>query len=297
MIRKNVSLKEFNSWRIPATAKHFAEPRGKQELQEVYHWALGQKLPIFILGSGTNVLVPDTEFPGLVIFMGKLSGLTEKIRSFDETQYLEIRSLAGTSKMELLKVFLRHSLTPAVFLAGIPGTVGGGVAMNAGVGEQILPREFCEIVSSIEVLDHHGNFHTIPSHQLSWRYRHCDGWQPNIITEVLLHWPMRPDNTVQQRVRLANQKRLQTQPLNQPNSGSVFKNPPQAKAAKLIEDCGLKGHCIGGAQVSNKHANFIVNLGEATSKDVASLIDFVQKKVADQTGIILTTEVVMLKPD
>jgi UDP-N-acetylmuramate dehydrogenase len=207
---------------------------------------------------------------------------------------LEIECLSGTSKSELLKIFLKYKLEPALFLAGLPGDVGGGVAMNAGVGEMMKPREFVELTDWVEVLKPDGGVRRYMRDELTWSYRHCVGWQPGIISRVGLSWPMDPLQDVLERVRSANKVRLSKQPLDQPSCGSVFVNPPGHKSGQLVESCGLKGFSIGGAQVSMKHANFIVNTGVSTAADIHEVITHVQKVVLEKTSVRLNTEVVYL---
>jgi UDP-N-acetylmuramate dehydrogenase len=202
--------------------------------------------------------------------------------------------LAGCPKAEPLKHFLREKLAPAVFLCGLPGDLGGGVVMNAGVGDAITPREFVESVEFVEVMRLAGGRPVIirlRAEDLQWSYRHCSGWEPGIIVRVGLRWPLGADADVPQRVREATRRRLERQPLQEPSCGSVFKNPVGAKAGALIEQAGLNGLRLGGAQVSEKHANFIVNRGGASAADVDKLIKTVQAEVFRKAGIKLECEV------
>jgi UDP-N-acetylmuramate dehydrogenase len=224
----------------------------------------------------------------------KLSGATARLDS--ASGRFEIECLAGTSKSDLLKIYLKARLAPALFLAGLPGDVGGGVAMNAGVGETIRPREFVELVDWIEVLrfDTDATVERIGANDLNWSYRRCEGWQPGAIVRVQLSCPNEPQADVLDRVRDANRVRLSKQPLDQPSCGSVFMNPPGGKAGQLIESCGLKGFACGGARVSEKHANFIVNGGGATATEIQAVVDHVRETVRTQTGIELHSEYVRL---
>ena len=205
-----------------------------------------------------------------------------------------IECLSGTAKSELLKIFLKYQLPPALFLAGLPGDVGGGVVMNAGVAELFNPQEFMEMVDWLEVLKDHGAIERYEKKPLTISYRHCDGWQPGIVTKVGLSWSLEKDPAILQKVREANKIRLSKQPLDRPSCGSVFRNPPGHKAAQLIDQAGLKGFRIGDAQVSLKHANFIVNLGSATAADTWKVIQYVQQVVLALKNVTLNTEVVRL---
>lgn len=287
---QNINLAEYTSWLIGGPADHFCLPTTVDELQTALKTAKKNQWPINILGGGSNVLIADKGIRGLTIGLRRLSSLNHKI----ENDRLVIDCLAGTAKSELLKIFLKNQLAPALFLAGLPGDVGGGVVMNAGVAESFTPREFMELVDWIEVLTEQGDTRRLNKKDLTIRYRHTDGWQPNIIMRVGLSWPMEKKPEILQQVREANKIRLTKQPLDMPSCGSVFKNPEGHKAAQLIDQCGLKGFRVGDAQVSLKHANFIVNLGGAKASDVWSLIQHIQSEVLSQKGVKLTTEVVRL---
>ncbi len=294
MIRQNVSLASYTSWLVGGNADWLSEPTTEAELEDAIKFAVEKNLPISILGGGTNVLISDRGIRGMVIALKKFSGL----QSREHGGRLQIEALSGTSKSELLRAFLKAKLEPAIFLAGIPGDVGGGVVMNAGIGEMLTPREFVEITDRIEVWnwDSKGSIskRQIEAKSLNWSYRHCEGWRPGILVKVWVSWKLEPNEDVLQRVRNANQARLTKQPLDLPSCGSVFINPPGDRAGRLIESCGLKGFSIGGAKVSEKHANFIVNTGGATAADLSAVIEHVQKKVLMIAGIKLKTEVIWL---
>ncbi len=290
-IQTNRSLKELNWWRVGGVAEYFAAPTTVEVLKQVLQWAQKHQLPLSILSGGSNVLVPDGVLRGLTLSIHELKGLLQT----ETGEMIRIRALAGTPKSELAKIFLQNRLPPAIFLMGIPGDLGAGVVMNAGIGEQRTPREFCEIVESIKVL----RFQTlveevVQGRDIHWEYRHSSGWQPGLITEVTVVWPNQPDVNVPNEVRAQTKKRVATQPLDLPNCGSVFRNPPGHKAAQLIDSCGLKGFRIGGACVSNKHANFIVNDQGAQSSDIKAIIEHVRDEVLKQHGLELKTEVVFL---
>ena len=253
-------------------------------------WAAKNHHNVTVIGGGTNVLVSDRGIGGLVVSLSKFSG----IEIVDDKENLKFWTLAGTPKSEILKLFLKHKLDPALFLAGLPGQVGGGVVMNAGVSEKLKPREFHEITEAIEVLRPDGQTNLINSAQLNWSYRHCEGWRPGVISRVLLSWPKVENPKVLEEVKKLNQGRLKKQPLELPSCGSVFRNPLPRHAGQLIEEVGLKGHQIGGAQISLKHANFIVNLGSAKAADVKALMELCVQRVKEKTGIDLQSEVVWL---
>lgn len=290
VISQNVNLAEYTSWLIGGNAENFCMPTTIDELKEAVQYSQAHHLKISILGGGSNVLISDLGIKGLTICLRKFSHTT--IKTANDNLYIE--TLSGTSKSELLKIFLKHKSTPALFLAGLPGDVGGGVVMNAGVAENVEPREFMQLVDWIEVMDMDLNTRRIQKSDLKISYRHTEGWQPGIITKVAISWPIEGENALLAKVKEANLVRLSKQPLDMPSCGSVFKNPEGHKAAQLIDQCGLKGFQIGDAQVSLKHANFIVNLNKATATDTWNVIQHVQKTVLDQKGVQLTTEVVRL---
>ncbi len=289
-ILENVNLAEYTSWLIGGPADYFCLPTNEVELIEALLWAEKNLQPITVFSGGSNILISDLGIRGLTVCLKKFSSIQSEIRD----DRIQIECLSGTAKSELLKLFLKNQLAPALFLAGLPGNVGGGVTMNAGVAEAFAPREFMELVDWIEVLNDHKKIVRIKKSELVISYRHCDGWQPGIITKVGMSWPFVQDPDVILKVREANKVRLSKQPLDKPSCGSVFRNPDRFKAAQLIDQCGLKGFRLGDAQVSLKHANFIVNLGMATAVDTWSVIQHVQRVVWDQRQVRLKTEVVRL---
>ncbi len=271
-------------------ADFFSEPQNTEELIAIWSMALAEKVEISVLAGGTNILIADSGVRGLVISLKKLTG----IEILENSKTLKFWAMSGTPKSELLRLFLKHKLSAALFLAGLPGQVSGGVVMNAGVSEKIIPREFCEIVSGVEVLRPNGKIEFLDASQLNWSYRDCAGWQPGIITRVRFSVLNRPESTVVAEVKKLNQARLHKQPLEYPNGGSVFRNPIPLVAGKLVQDAGLKGYTIGGAQISEKHGNFIVNKGGARARDIRALIDMTISKVQNKFNVSLQTEIIFL---
>jgi UDP-N-acetylmuramate dehydrogenase len=290
-IEEGVSLKTWTWWKIGGPADHFCLPTSIDDVREACEFALKRSLPITVLGGGTNVLVSDLGVEGLVICNRKLVDLkVEELRG-----RLVFSALAGTPKSELTKHFLRRKLPPALFLCGLPGDVGGGVVMNAGVSERVLPREFVEITDWVEVLQ-------LPSLELKryeradleWKYRSSKGWQPGVIVRAGFSWPLEGDEEIPRKVKDATKERLKKQPLELPSCGSTFKNPPGTSAGALIDQAGLKGYRVGGAEVSKKHANFIVNIGDAKASDVRAIIENVKATVKGRFDVELETEVKFL---
>jgi len=288
-LQTNVSLSALTSWQIGGAADFFSQPRSISEIVQLQDWARNQKIPIVILGGGSNVLVSDRGVRGLVVSMRSLVGLEISKTS---TGSWSVIGMAGTAKSELLRFCLKEKLAAALFLAGLPGDLGGGVVMNAGVSENFKPREFGELVQWVEILRPTGEI--VKVSKVQWGYRHSSLWQPGIILRVGLSFPAIQQDEILVQVRQANTQRLSKQPLDLPSCGSVFRNPGQEKAAQLIDKAGLKGYSRGQAQVSLKHANFVVNLGGATATDTWAVIQHVQEQVELQTGIRLQTEVVRM---
>ncbi len=289
-IRQNILLASFTSWQVGGPAEYFFLPQNLDELKAAVAWAEEQKMPVSVLGGGSNVLVSDQGIKGLVLCLKKFTGTQVE----EKNGFLCIQAHAGTAKSELLRIFLKYKLAPALFLAGLPGDVGGGVVMNAGVAEKFQPREFEEIVDFVAVLKANGTVVRFHKDSLNWSYRHSAGWEPGIIVEVGFRWRIQIQSDILNQVKIANKTRLSKQPLDLPSCGSVFVNPQGHKAAQLIDACGLKGFTFGGAQVSQKHANFIVNIGNAKASDFVEVIDHIQKIVLLEKQVSLRTEVIKL---
>ncbi len=288
--RENVGLKDWTWWKIGGPADFFCLPKSVEEVREAVLFSQAKKIPITVLGGGTNVLASDGGVEGLVICMKHLNQSLVR----EEDGRVSVEALAGTPKSDLTKIYMKRKLAPALFLCGLPGDVGGGIVMNAGIGEKVVPREFVEITDWFEYLDLSDKsvpLRRMEKSQATWHYRHSDGWQPGIIVRAQVSWPNQPIEDIPNQVREATKNRLARQPLDLPSCGSTFKNPPGHHAGALIEKAGLKGFKNGGAQVSPKHANFIVNVGGATAADVQGVISHVKAEVKTQFGVTLETEV------
>lgn len=290
IVQPKTRLAPYTSWQIGGEAEYFALPTQLEEIKELQKWAQSEKLKLTIFGGGSNILVPDEGIKGLVVCLKDFCDYDSSI----ERGKVFVRCSSGVGKSELLRVFLKHKLAPALFLAGLPGDVAGGVVMNAGVAEQIQPREFNEIVDNIEILRPDGRVDRLHRDQIHWEYRHSNGWQPGIIVSVTVSWENVPNEEILKQVRDFNRVRLSKQPLDLPSCGSTFKNPPGKKAAQLIDSCGLKGYRVGGVEVSKKHANFIVNIGNGKASDVVDVIRYVRRTVFNKTGTKLHTEVIWM---
>jgi UDP-N-acetylmuramate dehydrogenase len=279
-------MSRHTSWRVGGVADRFYRPADIKDLSS-YLENLPANESIFWLGLGSNLLVTDAGIRGTVICT---SGVINDIKSIDETRiYVE----AGVPSPKLAKFSARLGLTGAEFLSGIPGTFGGALKMNAGA----VGGETWDIVESVETIDAQGIVRKRTAEDFNISYRHVEmkGKTSSIRNEwfvsaiVKLAVGNKEDSLGKIKNYLA--RRGATQPTQQPNAGSVFRNPEGDYAARLIESCGLKGFCIGGACVSEKHANFIINTGTATAKDIEELIKTVHKKVQQQQDVDLIREV------
>jgi len=298
-ISEKVSLKAYNSWKVGGEAEFLALPKSVEDVKEALNFAKDNELSVTYLGLGSNVLISDDGIKGLVLCTKKMNTIVEV--SDEETFRLVCG--AGALKFKVMRKFLKENLPPAMFLSGIPGDVASGVVMNAGVSEKdIHPKEFVDIVESFKVLESNGSDFKETNYKnddVDWSYRSSKRWGPGFISEVTLAWP-KNDRVEDLSVKVLNAQTLRKskQPLDLPSCGSVFTNPyddinnPEKKSAGyLIEKAGLKGYAYGGAEISRKHANFIVNNGSATALDLHCAISIAQKKVEHLFGVKLSTEV------
>jgi len=273
-------MARHTTWRIGGPADRYYQPADIDDLAE-YLSQLPEGEPVFWLGLGSNLLVRDGGIRGSVI---ATSGMLDQLEMVGDDR---LRAEAGVSCAKVARFAARHGLTGAEFLAGIPGTLGGALAMNAGAfGGETWP-----IVRAVETLDRHGQRHRRTPDDYEIGYRHVRG--PVGEWFVAAELQLRPGDTEagQARIKELLAKRGATQPTKQANAGSVFRNPEGDFAARLIEACGLKGVCEGAACVSEKHANFIVNTGGATAAQVEALIQRVADTVERQQGVRLVREV------
>ncbi len=284
VLLENESMSRHTSWRVGGTADRFYRPIDINDLAE-YLKHLDLDEPVFFLGLGSNLLVTDAGIRGTVICT---SGVLNEIKNIDETRiYVEV----GVPSPKLAKFSAKSGLTGAEFLSGIPGTIGGALKMNAGA----VGGETWDIVESVETIDMQGEIHKRTPEEFSVAYRHVESKEESLQNEWFVSAVIKLSRGNKeeslQTIKNHLNRRGTTQPTQQPNAGSVFRNPEGDYAARLIESCGLKGFCIGGACVSEKHANFIINTGTATAKDITTLIETVHEKVQQQHNVNLIREV------
>jgi UDP-N-acetylmuramate dehydrogenase len=277
---KNEPLARYTSWRVGGNADQLFIADSVEDLQ-AFLKSLPTNEPIYFIGLGSNLLVRDGGVRGTVVVMHQaLSDLHLE----DNSVYAE----AGVTCGKLARFSASSALQGAEFMAGIPGTVGGALAMNAGC----YGSETWDIVDKVRVIDQAGNVKVRDKTEYQPSYRYVAFPDPNewfLGAWFKLSAGDAKEST--QKIKQLLATRLASQPLNMPSAGSTFRNPEGTYAAKLIEECGLKGYIIGGAQVSEKHANFIVNVGHATALDIELLIKYIQEKVLAQYGVALHQEV------
>lgn len=285
-IIENKDLKEINWWKAGGSAEFFCQPNSLDDLKTALFWAKKNQKKFSVLGGGTNVLISDLGVKGLVISTSQLNSYSVK----QTKNTLLITCGAGLLKSQLMKIFKSYKLLPALFLSGLPGDVGGGVVMNAGVSQSFKPHEFSEIVKSFKTINAEA-VKTYLKEDIKWSYRQSSGWQKAVIYEVEFEWPLIETAELNNKIKEELKKRRSSQPLDKASCGSVFKNPYPFLAGKLIEKAGLKGLKEGSAQVSEKHANFIVNTGGAKAQDIHKLIQTIKKTVLEKFAVNLETEV------
>ena len=269
-IRLNEPMSKHTSWRVGGPAETFFIPDSIEDLSE-FLAKLHREVPVFWFGVGSNLLVRDGGIPGVVISASRI------LRTIERVDHYRVRAGAGLPCTQLARECLRWGIGPSEFFAGIPGSVGGALAMNAGAHG----GETWERVESVRTIDRKGVINQRGPGEYTVGYRSVTGPSHEWFIEGTFRFE--PDVTPSKQVMDEMlERRKRTQPLGLPSCGSVFRNPPGDHAARLIETAGLKGFSIGGAEVSEKHANFIINSGEATATDIEELIEHVRQTVIEQ---------------
>lgn len=278
----NVPLAKYTTFHIGGPAECFISARSSEEVQMVLKFCKEHQVPLHILGNGSNLLVDDGGLAGIVLYIG---------RRMQEIQVTgtEIIADAGARMVLIARSAAENALTGLEFAYGIPGTIGGGVIMNAGA----YGGELSQVVTKVEAFDRDGNLHVLEGDDLCFGYRKSalktEGY---IVTKVYLNCKEGNKEEIQALMADLGKRRREKQPLEYPSAGSTFKRPEGYFAGQLIDQAGLKGHTIGGAQVSEKHAGFIINRGEASSKDVRTLVGYIKATVSDKFGVELEPEYV-----
>ncbi len=292
-LRRDESMARHVSWRAGGRARCTYAPVDLEDLA-LFLQGLSAREPVLMVGLGSNLLVRDGGLDATVIFTHwALRGL--RLLRQDATGG-ELWAQVGIASPKIARFAALHALGAAEFFSGIPGTLGGALAMNAGCYDS----ETWNVVTRVETIDRTGAMHVRTPQDYAIGYRsvarrshaatdflHNDEW----FIAAALRLPIGDSAMARTRIRELLARRIAAQPLGEPNAGSVFRNPPNDHAARLIEACGLKGHVIGGAAISGKHANFIVNRGDARAADIEALIDLAQQTVQQRCGVWLEREV------
>lgn len=276
-------MDQYTTFRIGGKVDALYFTRQLRELQKTVSYLTKEHIPYLVVGRGSNLLVKDGGFKGVVIIMGgELAGIEENGKD-QQT----LMAGAGLGIAQLLNHCTRKGLGGLEFLAGIPGTVGGAVTMNAGA----FGRDMSNVVQQIQVVTREGELATRNRSELNFSYRELSVPKGTLVVRAKFQLVDENPEVVAKRVKDCLAKRKTTQPLEYPSAGSVFKNPPNNYAGRLIEEAGLKGKRVGGAMISPKHANYIVNTGGASADDVLALMELARERVREQTGIELESEI------
>lgn len=282
---RDIPLAKYTSFKIGGPAALLVEPNSVDSLSAILKACRNSGVDPLVLGRGSNVLVPDEGVDNVVLLMGD---------AFSKIEYCGssmVRAQAGASLINLCRFALEYKLGGLEFAYGIPGSVGGGIYMNAGA----YGGEMKDVVMVVSYVDRDGNRGSWQGDEIGLGYRHSNFMGTDlIITSALFKLSHRDPDVIKSKMDGLMQRRRDKQPLNFPSAGSTFKRPEGYFAGKLIQDAGLMGYTVGGAMVSDKHAGFVVNRGGATAADVRALIAHVQETVRQQFGVVLEPEVRIL---
>ena len=283
-VRINEPMNRHTTFRIGGPADYFLLPSSSEEVKGILEICKEESLQYFILGNGSNLLVSDEGYRGVIIQLYRnYGGLT--------VEGTEIRAGAGVLLSQIAAAARNESLTGFEFAGGIPGTLGGAVVMNAGA----YGGELKDVLKEAVVMDREGNIFTVPVEKLAMGYRtslvKTAGY---LVLEVVISLKKGSQEEIRDTMKDLADRRISKQPLEYPSAGSTFKRPEGYFAGKLIMDAGLRGYQVGGAQVSEKHCGFVINKGNATAADVCRLMADVQAKVQEQCGVTLEPEVKFL---
>jgi UDP-N-acetylmuramate dehydrogenase len=294
-VRFNEHMRRYTSFKIGGPAEAMFFPKDLSELKTVLNVARTRGIPLFILGRGTNLLVKDGGIPGITVNIKELN----KIKIF-RTQKSNpslppftkgggggiIYAEAGVSLPRLLLFTARHGLEGLEFTAGIPGTLGGAIIMNAGTRD----GEMKDVVDTVTLMDSDGEIKTVKRDDIPFGYRRS-GLEGMIVVGASLRLRKGEPEIIKKKIRDRIKERMGREPSGLPSAGSVFKNPEPAPAGKIIEELGLKGLRVGDAEVSQVHANFIVNRGKAKASDIISIINAIKEKVLKERKVVLEPEI------
>ncbi len=273
-------MKDHSTFKIGGPAKYYLEPRDTRQLKLLLKSLNRDKIPILVIGAGSNILIDDNGIQALVL---RLNSPCFRRISLDHHR---LSAASGVSLSQIVKVSQRKGLSGLEFLSGIPGTLGGALAMNAGIPE----RNIGDLVENVRVMDYRGKIKTLNKEEIKFGYRTA-----NLSKYIILNAQLKLVNKDKQEIKNSIKKylnrRKSTQDLSSVSAGCIFKNPKGNQAGRLIDLCGLKGKIIGDACISRIHANFILNLGNATARDVLRLMDLAKRQVKKKFNITLEPEI------
>ncbi len=287
-VRFDRPLRLYTTYRVGGAAAALVGARSLEVLRAVVRYAGMEGIPWLVVGKGSNLIFSDQGYDGLAI---RLRGGLAEVGGMEAEG--ELSAGGGATIRRVLDACRREGLGGLEFLAGIPGTAGGAVAVNAGA----QGRETGDVIRRVELLTPAGEVKTVFSDALAFSYRRCVLPEKSVVTRAFFAVRMEPPGDVEERIEGILKRRRKTQPVRFPSAGSVFRNPPGEAAGRLVEQAGLKGKRIGGAEISSLHANFIVNRGGATAEDILSLMALARREVRRRTGIELEPEIRVIGPD
>ena len=284
--RADEPMKNHTSFQVGGPADIFLEPENEEEFARLVGICLDENIPFYVFGNGSNLLVRDGGYRGAVICTKKLHGI--------DIDGNTLTVHAGDSLKDTAAAAQAAGLTGLEFASGIPGSAGGGIRMNAGAYD----GEMKDVVESVRVLDENGQIVEIPAEDLNFSYRHSL-LQERPIWMLSARVALAPGDpeSIQAKMDDLNGRRADKQPLEDPSAGSTFRRPQGYFAGKLVQDSGFQGVRVGGAQVSEKHAGFVINAGDATATDILTLIGNIQAQVKKQFGVDMRTEVIVIGED
>ena len=283
-IKTDEMMNKHTSFRVGGPAKVFLTVHSEESLKNILLALKRYELPYFVLGNGSNLLVSDEGYDGVMVYLGE---------EFSEVEIngMQMRAKAATLLGKVARMAMEEGLAGLEFAAGIPGSLGGGVVMNAGA----YGGELSQVVTKVRAMNPEGEIVELEKNQLLLGYRtSIFKTQPFVILEVFMELQKGNKEEILAKIKEYTKARVEKQPLEYPSAGSTFKRPEGHFAGKLIMDAGLRGYRIGDAQVSEKHCGFVINRGNATATEIKTLMEDVAKKVKEEFGVDLEAEVILL---
>ena len=282
-------MKDHTTMKVGGEAALFVTPESTDAVQELVRLLQEEQIPYYVLGNGSNVICRDEGYDGVILC------LSDKYKGFDildtDPETAEVTVKAGTDNKDFSDAMIQRGLSGFEFASGIPGSMGGATCMNAGAYD----GEMRQIIKEVKILDKDGNIALRSNEEMEFGYRHSLASGGDcVILETVLTLRRDDPEKIRSRVEDLTKRREEKQPLEYPSCGSTFKRPEGYFAGKLISDAGLKGYCIGGAQVSEKHAGFVINKDQATAKDVLDLVEHIKKQFLESQGVKLECEIRIL---